>query len=304
MSDSRMGPVWSDDEILSELQNYSYWYHKIKLSDQITTPGMDLEPIWENIRNVRKCISFEGKDVLDIASFDGMFAFEAEAEGAKNVIATDCLYKSFKNFMFCKQVLGSRVVPYFNISPYELTDRLNVYFDENYEDETPNNRSFDIVQHFGLLYHLQNPMNSIAQARSVLKVGGHIIIETDLLLGEKDSILLFNGIPRSSRVRDNSSVWWAPTKTSLFEMLEANFFEVLPETYSEIEFDVPVSRPGALHTFEREENRHIGRACVIAKAVERIVGDRDGKVSREALRTYRNPGIDPYRFNNSLQQKG
>jgi tRNA (mo5U34)-methyltransferase len=296
MTSSRLGPIWTNEQIIAELKNYSYWYHKIKLSDEITTPGMDLEPIWENIKKVRKNLSFQDQDVLDIASFDGMFAFEAEDLGARNVIATDCLYKSFKNFLFCKQVLGSRVIPYFNISPYDLTERLDVYFDENYENQLPNKRFFDIVQHFGLLYHLQNPMYSIAQARSVLNVGGFLIIETDLLLEESDSILLFNGIPRSSRVRDNSSVWWAPTKTSLFEMLEANFFEVLEETYSEIEFNVPVSKPGSLHNDKRVDSRNIGRACVIAKAVSQIVDDGDEKVSREALRTYRNPGLDVYRL--------
>jgi tRNA (mo5U34)-methyltransferase len=296
MPNTRIGPTWSDTEILAELKNYTYWYHKIKLSEEITTPGMDLEPIWHNIRKVREYIKYENKDVLDIASFDGMFAFEAENLGARNVIASDCLYKSFRNFMFCKQVLGSRVIPYFNISPYDLTDRLDVYFDENYDDDAPNNRLFDVVQHFGLLYHLQNPMYSLAQARSVLKEGGYLIIETDLLLEEENSILLFNGIPGSSRVRDNSSVWWAPTKTSLFEMLEANFFEVLTNTYSEIEFGVPVSKPGSLHNDGRKDFKNIGRACVIARAVPEIPNDLDGKVSREALRTYRNPGIDPYRF--------
>ena len=299
MSSPRLGPIWSDDLIKSELENYTYWYHKIKLSDEITTPGMDLEPIWENIKKVRKNINFKDKDVLDIASFDGMFAFEAEAIGARTVIATDCLYKSFKNFLFCKQVLGSRVIPYFNISPYNLTDRLDVYFDENYDNQLPNNRFFDIVQHFGLLYHLQNPMYSIAQARSVLNINGHLIIETDILLEETDSILLFNGVPGHSRVRDNSSVWWAPTKKLLFEMLEANFFEVLIETYSEIPFNVPVSKPGALHNEERIESRNIGRACVIARAIPNIIDDIDNKVAREVMRTYRNPGLDIYRLNRS-----
>ena len=151
MLEDRLGPEWTPEQIKVELANYTYWYHKIALSDGIVTPGMNLEPIWDNIREVRRSISYTGKDVLDIASFDGLFAFEAESLGARNVIATDCLYKSFKNFLFCKQVLGSRVIPYFNISPYDLTERLDVYFDENYEDQNPNERPFDIVQHLGLL---------------------------------------------------------------------------------------------------------------------------------------------------------
>lgn len=257
---------------------------------------MNLEPIWENIDKVRKNVSYQGKDVLDIATFDGKFAFEAENLGSRTVVATDCLYKSYNNFLFCKQVLGSRVIPFFNISPYNLTERLDVYFDENYDNELPNSRFFDIVQHFGLLYHLQNPMYSLAQARSVLKLGGHLIIETDILLDEAESILIFNGIPNFTRVRDNSTVWWAPTKTSLFEMLEVNFFEVLHESYSEIEFKVPVSTLGSLKDGKMLGQFNIGRACVIAKAVPNIINDNNGKVARELLRTYRNPGLDPHRL--------
>lgn len=292
----RLGPKWSDEQINAELGNYNYWYHKINLSEKIITPGMNLEPIWENIDRVRKNVSYQGKDVLDIATFDGKFAFEAENLGSRTVVATDCLYKSYNNFLFCKQVLGSRVIPFFNISPYNLTERLDVYFDENYDNELPNSRFFDIVQHFGLLYHLQNPMYSLAQARSVLKLGGHLIIETDILLDEAESILIFNGIPNFTRVRDNSTVWWAPTKTSLFEMLEVNFFEVLHESYSEIEFKVPVSTLGSLKDGKMLGQFNIGRACVIAKAVPNIINDNNGKVARELLRTYRNPGLDPHRL--------
>ena len=85
----------SESEIKSFLEKRTYWYHKIQLTENITTPGFELDPIWNQIRNVRSGIDYKDKTVLDIASFDGMFAFEAEKEGASKVIATDCLYKSF-----------------------------------------------------------------------------------------------------------------------------------------------------------------------------------------------------------------
>jgi len=62
----RLGPKWSDEQIKAELGNYNYWYHKINLSEKIITPGMNLEPIWENIDKVRKNASYQGKDVLDL----------------------------------------------------------------------------------------------------------------------------------------------------------------------------------------------------------------------------------------------
>lgn len=287
----RLGPAWSESELRGELALYNYWYHKIDLGFGVVTPGMDLEPIWENIRKVRAILDYRQKNVLDIASFDGMFAFEAESLGAQSVIATDCLYKSFKNFLFVKSVLGSRVVPYFNVSAYNLDDRLDVYFQEDYDGAPRESKFFDIVQHFGLLYHLQNPLLSLISARNVLKPGGKLIIETDIVLDSELPALYFNGIPKLSRLRDNSSVWWAPTKVSLFEMLESSFFSVDSHSYSEINFEVPVSAGGSINSAPSKWLK-VGRACVIATAVSELNGQGKVKVQQELYRTYRNPGIN------------
>lgn len=67
------------NEIKRKLKKeFSYWYHKIDLGYGITTPGFDYDTLWDNIRRVRKKINYKNKTVLDIASFDGMWAFEAE----------------------------------------------------------------------------------------------------------------------------------------------------------------------------------------------------------------------------------
>ena len=239
-------------------------------------------------------LSYEGKRVLDIASFDGLFAFEAERLGAPLVVATDCLYKSFANFMFCREVFGSKAIPYYNVSPYNLVDRLDVYLDENYDDERPNERLFDIVQHFGLLYHLRDPMYSLSQARSVLRTGGTLFVETDIVMDVDESYMLYNGLPNYSRVQDNYSVWWAPTHECLFEMLEGSLFDVRRDSYSEIFFDSPAKDPGgstaARGTVKQSARSYrIGRGAVLATAVG--LGSANEKFERELTRTYRNPGL-------------
>lgn len=269
------------------MERFPYWYHKIELEPGLVTPGFDMEPLWDNIRKVRERLNYRGRRVLDIAAFDGMFSFEAEREGAKSVIAADCLYRSFANFMFCREVLQSGVIPYYNVSPYNLADRMDVYLGENYDDERPNERLFDIVQHFGLLYHLRDPLLSLSQARSVMRTGGHLIIETDVVLGSEASYLLNNGLPYAARARDNYSVWWIPTKQCLFEMLESSFFQVDRASYSEISFDTP-NRPAGSVTGTQASGQ-IGRACVIAMAVNKTGNE---KFDREMRRTYRNPGLD------------
>lgn len=278
------------------LARRTYWYHKIELAPGIVTPGFDLEPLWDQVRKVRGHIDYAGKRVLDIASFDGMFTFEAEKLGASQVVAADCLYKSFENFLFCREALGSRAVPYYNVSPYALTERLDVYFDERY-DEPAEDRRFDIVQHLGLLYHLRDPMLSLSQARSVLKPGGLLLIETDMVLDRPESFMLFNGVPHHGRVRDNYSVWWAPTKVCLKEMLVASLFEVLDETYSEIAFDVPArGDTGRIVGAEKERAEksgahRIGRGAIVARALP--PESAHPKLVAELQRTYRNPGLEP-----------
>ncbi len=272
-----------------------YWYHKIELPDGTCTPGMDLEPIWNNIRSVREHYSYKGANVLDIASFDGLWALEAESAGARQVIATDCLAGTFENLLLVRSILNSHIIPYYNVSPYNLTDRLDVRFEENFGDEGQHTDRFDIVQHLGLLYHLRDPMFSLAQARSILKPEGLMLIETEVVLGRKDSALVFNGLPGVARLRDNYSVWWAPTELCLEEMLRANFFEPLMETKSTILYEVPVTASGRLRSGDDAVMETMGRSAMWCKAIE-----PNGPVSkweREMLRTFRNPGLDLRRLN-------
>lgn len=288
------------EELRQRIAEFRYWYHKIELAPGVVTPGFDLDPLWDHLRSLRDRVDYKDKRVLDIASFDGLFSFEAERSGARQVIATDCLYRSFSNLLFCRDVLRSNVIPYYNVSPYQLTERLDVYFDENYVGEGEDRR-FDIVQHFGLLYHLRDPLLSLSQARSVLKPGGTLIIETDVVMESDESFMLFNGMPGAARVRDNYSVWWAPTRRCLIEMLEASMFEVDEQDYSEIYFEPPASDAGRVSTARREALRRdgrsyrIGRGAVIAKAIE--PGNRNEKFELELQRTYRNPGLDLRRLN-------
>jgi tRNA (mo5U34)-methyltransferase len=289
-----------EQKLREEIAKFSYWYHRIELAPGVVTPGFHLEALWEHLRSVRDKVDYRGKVVLDIASFDGMFAFEAEKKGARLIVATDCLYRSFQNFMFCRNVFKSNVIPLYNVSPYNLTERLDVYFDEQYPSQGEDRR-FDVVQHFGLLYHLRDPLRSLSQARSVMKPGAKLIIETDVVLDVDDSIMLFNGLPNAARVRDNYSVWWAPTRRCLIEMLESTLFVVEQATYSEFLFEPPASDAGRASNAQREtmssgkhKTHKIGRGAVVATAI--MPGGRNEKFEQELSRTYRNPGLDKDRM--------
>lgn len=274
--------------------DFTYWYHKIDLGNGIITPGFDYDPLWDNIRKVRGLIDYRDKNILDIASFDGLWAFEAEKLGAKTVVATDCLYRTFKNFMFCRDILGSKCIPYYNVSPYNLYERLDVFLQENYDNEVKFERKFDIVQHLGLLYHLRDPMYSLSQARSCIKEGGTLLLETSIVMDIEESVMVYNGIPFTHRISDNATFWWVPTVNCLKEMLLASLFDPDESSISIIEFDQPllskkINFPKNYHDNKNEKQYKIGRLCLQAKAMQ--PKNIHQEFMREMDRSFRNPGM-------------
>lgn len=272
-----MPKQWTREELEEEIAKYR-WYHKIDLGNGVVTPGHDFDSLWNMIRETRKYLDYREKKVLDLGSVDGMWAFEAEKLGAELVVATDVYYEQvYERFLFCREVLGSKVIPYYNVSVYNLWERLDVFLQEHWESQKPYDRLFDIVQHLGILYHLRDPMLSLAQARSVLRTGGYLLVETAAITDEKASFMLFNGIPPEQRIYPDITTWWAPTIPCLKEMLRATLFEPTDET---------------IHVLEQRKDQPfvVARACLVAKAIS--AEDIDSSYYQElAMRTYRNPGL-------------
>ncbi|MGB3240197.1 MAG: DUF1698 domain-containing protein, partial [Geitlerinemataceae cyanobacterium] len=275
------------EEIKQEIERLKHWYHKIDLGDGLVTPGLNFDSLWNLIRATRRNIDYHNKVVLDIGSFDGLWAFEAEKLGARMTIATDCFYKQYQNFLFCRQVLKSNVIPYYNISPYNLAERLDVYLQEKfevylqhkYEDRDRSNRLFDIVQNLGLLYHVRDPMFVLSQSRSVIKTGGFLLLETAIIDDQSASFMVYNGCPpERDRIYSDMTTWWAPTVSCLKELLKSSLFEPLDSTIKILKQSPAL--PG--------QRFAVSRICLIAKAIAPTEIDRN--FSDEILRTYRNPG--------------
>jgi tRNA (mo5U34)-methyltransferase len=65
------------------------WYHTMELAPGVVTPGwLDLRPI---VDQVPFPASLAGKRCLDVATFNGFWAFEMERRGAGEVIGIDVL---------------------------------------------------------------------------------------------------------------------------------------------------------------------------------------------------------------------
>lgn len=285
---------WSVEELREKVEKLGPWYHKIDLGQGVITPGPEYEMdwVWDQIRETRKSIDYNGKKVLDLGTLEGLWAFEAERLGAKLVVATDCLYKAIEKFLFCREVLDSKVMPFFSVPPYKLWERLDSFI----QDATsPRHNLFDIVQHLGLLYHQRDPLLSLSQSRSVLRTGGYLLIETEAIEDEERPYLLFNGIPQKEpkeeywfRISKDVSTWWAPTIPCLKEMLKATLFEPIEETLHSSHRLAPTKEKSSSKSIKYTRSR----VCLVARAV----GGEDVDIEhfKELCRSFRNPGLDLY----------
>jgi len=265
------------EEIQSRVDKLNKWYHKIQLPFGIITPGEPYDDQWNHTREQRKALDYSGKRVLDIASFDGMWAFEAESLGASIVIATDCQWHNYPNMLLCRGVLNSNVIPFYNVPPSKLVSRLDVYFSGSRtawgRPGIQGDNRFDIVQHLGVFYHLLDPLVSLLQCRAVIKDGGKLLFETACAMNSEETTLLFNDIVGTEgRIFKDSTTWWAPTIPCMLQLLKTALFNPLSFTV--------LASPDA----------KIGRLCAVCDAIP--ISSANQKLVSEFQNTYRTPGLE------------
>jgi tRNA (mo5U34)-methyltransferase len=90
------------------LSKYNF-YHVIPLTDTLRTAGnTKFVPSQNNVLKAMRMMDWRGKRVLDIGCRDGLFSFEAEKLGAKEIIAIDnSLSKAATEFLI--PYFGSKV---------------------------------------------------------------------------------------------------------------------------------------------------------------------------------------------------
>ena len=240
---------YTNKNAVIEKMNTMKWYHKIDLGNGIITPGRAYEKMWESTSCVMNKINYEEKAVLDLGSLDGYWAFEAEKRGASKIVSTDARFEGYENLLFARSVLNSNVIPLCNVPVQDLENRLNIVgFDHK----------FDIVQHFGLLYHLRDPMLSLSQARKVLSDDGILILETAFIEDDENSYMAFSGLDDNFHFYGISDTW-APSKLCLREMLIRSCLEPIQED------DWSVTNQGKISFCGNMLN--LSRITMIAKAL-------------------------------------
>lgn len=131
------------------------WFHRIKLSNGTYTPGVCHHGpdggIWPTIR-FGLPEKLNDITVLDIGSWDGFFSFEAEKRGAI-VDAMDATLEDGGNWGATKG---------FQYAHKDLNSKVN-FFEGNIETYTQE-KQYNLVLFFGVLYHLKNPTLGLENA--------------------------------------------------------------------------------------------------------------------------------------------
>ena len=216
------------------------WYHKIDLGGGFVTPGYDYEPLWTPIFDEMNHVDYKDKVVLDLGSWDGMWAFEAEKRGAREVWASDILTlrpisgDGPETFHLARQLLGSTVT-FHAASIYDCDSVFGI-------------QRFDIVQCFGIVYHLRYPLLGIAKVRKVLKDGGTLLLETAVVFDTEHSFIRTDA---KQIYPSDRSTWNAFSEKALCDSITESYFEV--EHYRT--------------TLRQDEGLKIGRGFVRATAV-------------------------------------
>lgn len=155
------------------------WWHTIEVVAGVVTPGgWDLRSTAERLPWPPSTV---GMRCLDIGTMDGFWAFELEARGASEVVASDVLDATRLDHFFADRLRGERyrrdsernfrLAAELRRSRVELRD-LNVY-----DLDPAGVGEFDLVVMGYVLQMLRDPLRALEAVRSVCR-GRLILLET------------------------------------------------------------------------------------------------------------------------------
>lgn len=228
---NRVSNISEEDKVkvVEKVNSFPYWYHKIEVPGDITTPGW--APIDKNAYKIP--IDLTGKRILDVGAWDGFWSFEALKRGAKEVVAIDDFSdflgsldnsdrRAWENFDFCKNTLGysDEQCKRYDISVYDVTEELL--------------GKFDIVFFFGVLYHLRHPLLALDKVSALCNE--EIFVESAILNdyspykgglghGYNESNQIVAEFYSGNQYGGNDTNWWVPTLHCMGHMVISSGFE-------------------------------------------------------------------------------
>jgi tRNA (mo5U34)-methyltransferase len=139
------------------------------------------------------------RTVLDVGCGNGYHLFRMHGSGAKLCIGIDPSQKFLTQFQAMKHFLGKMPV---HLLPLGI-------------ESMPELPLFDTVFSMGVLYHRRSPIDHIQQLKSLLRSGGELVLETLVVDGDINTVLLPKG--RYAQMRN---VWFLPSVNALMHWMK------------------------------------------------------------------------------------
>jgi tRNA (mo5U34)-methyltransferase len=152
---------------------------------------------WERLKDHIQ--SLDGRRVLDVGCGNGYHCWRMYAAGAKQVIGIDPTPLFIMQFQALKHFIGQTPV---HVLPLGI-------------DDVPSQlEAFDTVFSMGVLYHRRSPLDHILQLRDCLKPGGELVLETLVIEGDENAVLM-----PEDRYARMGNVWFIPSVAMLEKWL-------------------------------------------------------------------------------------
>ena len=166
-------PIEADSrQAQATLDRVPLWFHTFCLDGRVYTPGIARD---HRYRLPILPEDFSGRRVLDVGTFDGFYAFLAEARGADRVIAIDNeQYVDWVRSRFGIQREGGAGFQ----AIAELLDSDVVYMRLDAYDLDALREEFDLILCCGIIHRVRDPLGLLEVMRRRLGPGGEVLVET------------------------------------------------------------------------------------------------------------------------------
>jgi 2-polyprenyl-3-methyl-5-hydroxy-6-metoxy-1,4-benzoquinol methylase len=180
------------------------WYYSVELGPGLVTEGFQFDNIICT-RELLRRLNPAGRDICDIGTMEGIIPILLKRRGARSVVATDAVDYS-ERIRLVQECYGER----FEYYPRTSLGRIKSFLAERvglskYVGQQKIDQGFDVVTLSGVLYHVFSPLHVIGLARTLLREGGILILETAVSCHDRYSMnWVFDG---------EKYIYWSGTNT-------------------------------------------------------------------------------------------
>lgn len=218
----------SADTLKERLGEWAPWPQRIEFSNGVSTADFERRMPFNQgplakLSKVKEKIPFEelrGGTVLDIGCNSGHNSIFVAKEFGMRPVGIDVVERHIQTARFLSDLAG-----------------VEAEFLQGSAESFQRPETFDVVLHFGTLYHLENPLQSLRSACISLKPGGYLALATQCYDDAADW--------RSCYFMHTATndAWWALSRKVLQEFLSLIGFTMIEEIFS-----VPLKPSGRTST--------------------------------------------------------